>query len=442
MTHTTTPPAHGHEPTPSAHSGLGPTGRRAGRRAGHHRARADLDPRTRPVRLSPLDLLLVGLLGIRTRKLRAALSALGISIGIATLIIVTGIPASSQQALMNRLTAMGTNMLQVVPVPGQQPPVLLPTQAPAMAARIGPVTAVTAVANTHATVHRNDHADPHDYTGLTVLAAQDNLPQLVNATLMSGQFLTPATDQLPTAVLGSVAATRLGITRLDPAAPTPQIFINSRWFTLIGILNSTPLSPDIDRSVMVGWDTAQHALGFDGHPTVIYLKAREDAIEAVRAVLPTTVNPQLPGMVQISRPSDALAAKRATQSTYSALFLGLAAIGLLVGGIGVANTMVISVLERRREIGLRRALGANGRQIRAQFLTESIALSALGGLAGTLLGVVATLAYVLAQHWPPVIPPAAIAGGLTGALAIGAAAGLYPATKAARLTPTKALATL
>jgi putative ABC transport system permease protein len=174
---------------------------------------------------------------------------------------------------------------------------------------------------------------------------------------------------------------------------------------------------------------------------VLYLKARESQIEAVRDVLPATINPPLPGVVQVSRPSDALAAKRATASTFSALFLGLAGVALLVGGIGVANTMVISVLERRREIGLRRALGANRGQIRAQFLTESVVLSALGGLAGTALGTLATVAYATHQHWPPVIPLTSVTAGLTGAILIGMLAGVYPSLRAARLTPTEALAT-
>ncbi|SCD37442.1 putative ABC transport system permease protein [Streptomyces sp. SolWspMP-5a-2] len=210
---------------------------------------------------------------------------------------------------------------------------------------------------------------------------------------------------------------------------------------MVGVLHKTPLNPEIDRSVLVGWDTARRLLAFDGHPTVLYLKARESRIEAVREVLPATVNPELPGVVQVSRPSDALTAKRAAASTFSALFLGLAGVALLVGGVGVANTMVVSVLERRREIGLRRALGAHRGQIRAQFLTESVLLSVLGGLAGTVLGSLATMAYAAHQDWPPVIPLTSVAAGPGGAILVGALAGLYPALRAARLTPTEALAT-
>ncbi|MFE5535489.1 ABC transporter permease [Streptomyces sp. NPDC056492] len=398
-------------------------------------------PDTRPVRLSPIDVLALGMLGIRTRRIRAALSALGISLGIATMIVVTAVPASSQKALLARLTALGTNLLEVTPAPDRKPPVLLPEGSIGMVRRIGPVTAVSAVANTHASVHRSDHVDAADYAGLSVLAAQDDLLPVINAKVGAGTFLGPATDRFPTAVLGSVAATRLGIPDLPPGAAAPQIFIDDRWFTVIGILAATPLSPDIDRSVLVAWEAARTELRFDGHPTVLYVKAREPALEAVRSVLAATVHPELPGMVRISRPSDALAAKRATQSTFSALFLGLAAVALLVGGIGVANTMVISVLERRREIGLRRALGAGRGQIRAQFLTESVALSGLGGLSGTLIGVLATLGYTTYQGWPPVIPWLSVAAGIGGAIAVGMAAGVYPSLRAARLTPTEALAT-
>ncbi len=403
-------------------------------------AGSGLSARTKPVRLAPYDLLGLGLLGIRTCKVRAALSALGISIGIATMIVVTGIPASSQKALMQELAALGTNALQAVPTPGAEPPVLLPEESVDMVDRIGPVTVSSAVANTHATVHRSDRVDVADYSGITVLAARRNVLDAVNGSVGSGKFLDAATEKLPTAVLGSEAASRLGFAGLNPDAPAPQIYINKRWFTVIGILDPVTLAGDIDRSVLIGWEAARGQLRFDGHPTVIYVKAREDAIEDVRRILPATINPQLPGVVQVSRPSDALAAKRATENTFSALFLGLAGIALLVGGIGVANTMFISVLERRREIGLRRALGANRGQIRSQFLTESVALSTLGGVAGTLLGCLAVLGYAAYQGWPPVIPTNAVVGGFTGAVLVGMAAGVYPSIRASRLTPTEALA--
>jgi putative ABC transport system permease protein len=393
----------------------------------------------RPVRLAPLDLLSVGLLGIRTRRMRAALSALGISIGIATMIVVTGIPASSQAALLRELSALGTNMLQAIPAPDQDPPVKLPEEAVGMVQRVGPVLRASAVANTHTLVRRSDRTDPRDGSGLTVLAARLDLLPVINARILAGHWLTPVTEKFPTVVLGSVAAARLGIATVPPGQ---QVMIGDQWFTVVGILATTPLSPDIDRSVLVGWDAARSRLHFDGHPTVLYVQSNESAIEAVRDVLPATIYPEQPGQVLVTRPSDALAAKRATENTFSALFLGLAAVALLVGGIGVANTMVISVLERRSEIGLRRALGANRGQIRAQFLTESVALAALGGVAGTALGLLATVGYAAYHGWPVVIPLSSTLAGLAGAVIVGIIAGVYPSVRASRLTPTEALASV
>ena len=392
-------------------------------------------PDTRPVRLAVTDLLGLGLLGLRTRKARAALSALGIAIGIATMIVVTGIPASSQAQLMRELSALGTNMLEVRALPDQQPPVLLPEESVGMVRRIGPVTRASAVANTHTVVRRSDRTDPQDGSGLTVLASRLDLLPAINARVQDGQWLTEATAHFPAVVLGSVSAARLGVTGTGQ-----QLMIGKRWFTVVGILAAVPLLPEIDRSVFVGWPAAQSVLGFDGHPTVLYVQSREPAIEQVRGVLPETVNPAQPADVVVSRPSDALAAKRATENAFSALFLGLAGVALLVGGIGVANTMVISVLERRGEIGLRRALGATRGQIRGQFLTEAVALAALGGLAGTLLGVLATVGYAAYHDWPPVIPLSATLAGPIGAVVVGVLAGVYPSMRAAALPPTEALA--
>ena len=393
------------------------------------------------MRLGPGDVVRLGLLGPRTRKTRAALSALGIALGIATMVIVTGIPASSGRALAEELATLGTNMLRVQPIAQGTDPVPLPAESVDMVARIAPVTAASAVANLHSTVRRSDLVDPNDGSGLTVLAARLDLLPVINAKVQYGQWLTPVTAKFPTVVLGSVAASRLGFSDLRPTGgPGPQVLIDDQWFTVVGILATTPLSPDIDRSVLVGWDSARSRLQFDGHPTVLYVQSREAAIEAVRAVLPATIYPEQPGQVMVTRPSDALAAKRATESTFAALFLGLAAVALLVGGIGVANTMVISVLERRSEIGLRRALGANRGQIRGQFLTESVALATLGGIAGTALGLLATAGYAAYHGWPIVVPLSSTLAGLGGAVVVGVVAGVYPSVRASRMTPTEALA--
>ncbi|MDR7279235.1 ABC transporter permease [Catenuloplanes atrovinosus] len=396
--------------------------------------------RIRPVRLSVMDVLSLGTVGLRTRRMRAVLSALGIAVGIATMVAVTAIPESNERALMDELAALGPNLLQVSAADNPEQDFGLPPESVEMTGRIAPVTSVSAVANTHAVVRRSDLTDPRDGAGLAVLASRPDLLATLEVEMYSGHFLDRAGGEFPTVVLGSVAASRLGIPSVPSDGPPPQIMIGRSWFAVVGILATTPLSPEIDRAVLVGWEAARAELGFDGRPTVLYLRAQEAAIESVRAVLPATVHPGEPSRVRVTLPSDALFAKRATERTFSVLFVGLAMVALLVGGIGVANTMVISVLERRSEIGLRRALGANRGQIRVQFLTESVVLSALGGAAGTALGIAGSAGYAIHHDLPVVIPALAVAGSLGGAIVVGVIAGVYPSIRAARLAPTVALA--
>ena len=391
-----------------------------------------------PARLGFGDVLRVGAAGLRARPARVILSALGIAIGIATMVAVIGISSSSREELLRQLDRLGTNLLTVTAgqtVFGDE--AKLPGNAAAMVARIGPVLTASATgAVKDVTVRRTDHISAAVTGGIVVQAADLNLLGTLEGTVARGTWLNAATARLPAVVLGSKSAERLGVTR-----PGVQVWLGERWFTVIGVLDPMPLAEEIDRSALVGFPAAERYLGFDGHPTTIYERSTEESVEGVRAVLPRTVNPENPEEVEVSRPSDALAARAAAAGAFTNLLLGLGAVALLVGGVGVANTMVISVLERRKEIGLRRSLGATRGQIRLQFLAESLLLSALGGVAGAVLGAVATVAFALLRDWPPVVPPWSLGGAVGATLLIGTVAGLYPAMRAARLSPTIALAT-
>ena len=391
-------------------------------------------------RLSGRDLLRVASLGLRSRRVRAALSALGISIGIAAIVGVLGISQSSKTGLLNELGQLG-NILTVQPQStgfGQQAE--LPVTAAGMVSRIGPVTSVSeigAIANVY--VYRSPLVPASDTSGISVTAADGTLPATLGTSLAHGTFINAATARYPAVVLGAEAASLLGIGNL--ARPT-QVWIGGHWFTVVGILNPVELLPQLDSDAFIGFTVAGQYFGFDGHPTGVYLRSVPSQVTAVAAVLPATADPANPSVVAVSYPADVLEAALVTKGAYNGLFLGLGAVALLVGGVGIANVMVISVLERRSEIGLRRALGATRRHVAEQFLAEALLLSALGGLAGTVIGAVATVIYALSQHWSVQIPAAALYGGLGAALLIGAIAGLYPSMRAARLSPTEALRTV
>ncbi|MFG6197079.1 ABC transporter permease [Nonomuraea sp. JJY05] len=397
-------------------------------------------PKLSPARMRPRDVMRVGAVGLRTRPLRAFLSALGIAIGIAAMVSVVGLSSSSGAELDRTLSALGTNLLTVssgTTLMGEA--AQMPKDAEAMIERIGPVQAVSSIGRiSEAKVYRSEEIPEAQTGGMTTYAARLDLPATVGATLRSGTWLNAATERYPAAVLGSSAAQRLGVGSIGPDT---QVVIGGVRFAVVGVMNPVALATELDSGVLVGWPVAESRLGFDGHPTALYTRSEESKLEAVREVLAGTANPEAPNEVDVSRPSDALAAKQATSQAFANLLLGVGAVALLVGGVGVANTMVISVLERRAEIGLRRSLGATRGQIRTQFLAESLLLSALGGGGGILLGTGVTMGYALYSGWPSVVPAWATVGGLAATLAIGAAAGLYPAIRASRLSPTEALST-
>lgn len=388
-------------------------------------------------RLGPVDLGRIAARGLRSRRLRSALTALGIAIGIAAMVAVVGIAESSRASLLATLARIGSNLLTVTP--GQTfmgADASLPDEAVGMIERVGPVQAVSAVSGTPATVRRTDLIPAAETGGIAVQAADADLLETLSGTLAAGRFLDDAVDSYPAVVLGSVAASRLGISDLDEPV---LVWIDGRWWSVVGILDPLPLAPEIDRSALVGFEVARSLLGSDGAATTLYVRSEPAQIGDVRIVLPATANPENPESVNVSRPSDAIEAQAAAATAFTALYLGLGAVALLVGGLGIANVMFMAVLERRSEIGLRRALGATRGHIVAQFLAEALLLAAVGGLAGVAIGSAVAIAYARSQGWLITLPVAGFAGGFLAALLVGGLAGFYPALRAASTPPTEAL---
>ncbi len=394
-----------------------------------------------PSKLAPADAARAAGIGLRTRRLRSLLSALGIMIGIGAMVAVLGLSESSKSDLLAQLDRLGTNMLQVQSGSGiGLGPGTLPEEGPEMVTRIGPVESVASIYELDSTrVYKNDLVPSGQTSGLSVMATDANLLDTLQGSMAEGLFLDEVTPDYPVVVLGSVTAERLGIQSVD--TPT-SVWIGDEWFAVVGIMNSLELSSNLDRAALVPLAAAETYLEPELIPTTIYVRTTPEAVDEVRNVMSATVNPENPDQVEVTRPSDALEAREAAESALTNLFLGLGAVALLVGGVGIANVMVISVLERRGEIGLRRALGATRGHISVQFLGESLLLSTIGGIGGVALGAAVTAGYAAFQGWDVLIPQIAIIGGLTAALVIGAIAGLYPAMRAARVSPTEALRTL
>ncbi|MBA2338612.1 MAG: ABC transporter permease [Acidimicrobiia bacterium] len=391
-------------------------------------------------RLRTRDGLAIAFTSLRTRRLRATLTGAGVAIGIAAMVAVFGVSTSSQADLLATLDALGTDLLTVKP--GQSylgAETALPVSAPGAIRRVGAVEQAAATAELKATVRRTDYVPSSQTGGIRVAATEVSLLDTLQGQLAGGRFLDNASTEYPAVVLGAIAARRLGIDGLEEH---PSVWLGENWFAVVGVLQPLPLAPEIDSTALIGFPAAEKVLGAEPtsvRTTTVYVRTRPDTIDDIRGVLPRTANPESPEAVRISRPSDALAARAAVNTTFTALLLGLGAVALLVGGVGIANVMVIAVLERRSEIGLRRALGATRRHIRAQFLLEAIVLSGIGGLVGVSIGGGITVVFAANRDWPVVMPPKVLAAATTLAVLVGALAGLYPAARAARLQPAEAV---
>lgn len=395
-------------------------------------------PKPSRSRLQFRDLLRTAWLGVSSRPQRTALASLGVALGIASLTALTGVAASNQAQLLAELDRMGANLAIVAPAHGPDNNLVpLPENAPAMVRRVDGVAdvGVFETAPEGVYVYRTDLVPDTETNGIQIAVARPDVFHAIEAELAAGRWFDDASRGLPVTVLGRTAADRLGITQAGD-----RVWIGGQWYGVIGILETAGLATAIDTAAILGdqWVRNTFQENAIGDISAMYVRAEPGRIGEIIDTLAAAASPGSP-FVTVNALTDLAAARTTADDSLSTLGIALAGIALLVGAVGIANTMVVTVLERRGEIGLRRSLGARPMHISIQFLTEAAALALIGGIAGLLLGVGAATASALVRDQPIVIPSETAIASPGVAVIVGAVAGLYPALRAARLSPTLAL---
>lgn len=388
--------------------------------------------------LRPADVLRTAWRGMASRPQRTMLAALGIAVGIAALVALTAASASNRADLLAQLDEMGPNFAVVMPGLGpDREPVPLPQSAPEAIARQDGVVRVGVfeTAPEGLGVYRSDVVPGTESGGIGVAVARPDVLPAVGAELAHGRWFDDASRGLPVTVLGATAAERLGIARAGE-----RVWIGGQWYGVLGILGSAGLATDVDSSALLGdrWVRDTYEDETIGEISMIYVRAEPGLVDRVADLLAAAASPGWPH-VGVAKLSELAQARATADDSLALLGVALGGIALLVGGVGIANTMVVAVMERRGEIGLRRSLGARPGQVAGQFVTEAVMLSALGGAAGIGVGVLTALVIAAVTAQPVAIPADVLIAGPVVSVLVGALSGLQPAIRAARLSPTVAL---
>ncbi|MFF7769150.1 ABC transporter permease [Streptomyces massasporeus] len=404
-------------------------------------------PRGERSRFSPGDLLAESVAGILQRPARSALTALGTVLGVGTFVAVLGLTATTSSQIDSRFNELTATEVTVEDTGGEQPEFLanaFPADADRRIGALGGVREAGVYWPVRLAPGTTVGAAP-PASGATgeeaqVVAASPGVLAAAEPSLAQGRTFDAYHDRHGenVAVIGSGLASRLGISTLETA---PAVFVGDRAFTVIGIVDDVQRKADLLLSVVVPRTTAEEIWGGpqSGERAKMLISTDLGAARQIASEAALALDPAHPDHFKVVPPPDPKTLRGSVTSDLNQLFMLLAGICLVIGAVGIANTTLVAVLERTGEIGLRRALGARGRHITVQFLAESGALGALGGLVGTSLGTVTVVVMAVHREWTPVIHPATVVTAPLVGLATGVLAGLYPAWRASRIQPAEAL---